>query len=141
MKFPGTENLYLYRVKNFVKIVDGDTVDFLIDLGFNVTLTQRFRLAGINTPELRSGTAIEKESGRLASKFFEDWVLEGISAGRQLYVWSRYKDKYGRFVGELFSVSKENDYVRNYSEDVLEAGLASEYLPKGRQGVQGGPSA
>jgi hypothetical protein len=55
--------MYEYRIKKVVKVVDGDTIDVEIDLGFNISYAQRVRLAGIDTPESRTKDAKEKVLG------------------------------------------------------------------------------
>ena len=47
---------YIYRIKEIHKVVDGDTIDADIDLGFDISLTKRIRLAGVDTPESGLGT-------------------------------------------------------------------------------------
>ena len=56
-------HMYEYHVKKVYKVVDGDTIDVDIDLGFNVSYFQRVRLAGIDTPESRTTDPREKELG------------------------------------------------------------------------------
>ena len=55
--------MYEYRVKQVLKVVDGDTIDVVIDLGFDISYTSRVRLAGIDTPESRTTDAREKILG------------------------------------------------------------------------------
>ena len=55
--------MYEYKIKEVVKIVDGDTIDVNIDLGFNLTKKERVRVAGIDTPESRTSNAEEKIFG------------------------------------------------------------------------------
>lgn len=55
--------MYEYNVKKVTKVVDGDTIDVDIDLGFNISYTQRVRLAGIDTPESRTKDLREKALG------------------------------------------------------------------------------
>ena len=55
--------MYEYRVKKLYKVVDGDTIDVDIDLGFDISLFQRVRLAGIDTPESRTKDVYEKKLG------------------------------------------------------------------------------
>ena len=62
------------RVK---RVVDGDTLDLDIDLGFHITLSERVRLMGIDTPETRSRDPIEKSSGMIAKDFVIDFVDDG----------------------------------------------------------------
>ena len=54
---------YIYRIKSVYKVVDGDTIDASIDLGFDISLTKRIRLAGVDTPESRTTDAKEKALG------------------------------------------------------------------------------
>ena len=61
--------MYEYAVKNVVKVVDGDTVDIEIDLGFSLTKKERVRLAGIDAPETRTKDLEEKASGIEAKEF------------------------------------------------------------------------
>jgi len=55
--------MYQYKIKQIVKVIDGDTVDVDIDLGFNLTIRQRVRLKGINAPESRTTNEKEKKLG------------------------------------------------------------------------------
>ena len=61
--------MYEYAIKEIVKVVDGDTIDIVIDLGFNLSKKERVRLAGIDSPESRTKDLEEKELG-LESKEF-----------------------------------------------------------------------
>ena len=63
--------MYIYKAK-VLRVVDGDTIDLLIDLGFNAWKKERIRLSGINTPETRTKDLKEKEKGLLAKKDFFD---------------------------------------------------------------------
>ena len=66
--------MYEYRVK-ILKVVDGDTVDVDIDLGFGVTLTdERVRIMGIDTPESRTRDKVEKVFGKAAKKALQDML-------------------------------------------------------------------
>ena len=69
--------MYEYRI-NIVKIIDGDTVDVDIDLGFGVWLKkQRIRLYGIDTPESRTRDLDEKRYGLMAKKFLTEQIKDG----------------------------------------------------------------
>ena len=61
--------MYEYKIKEVVKVVDGDTVDIVIDLGFDLTKKERVRLAGIDAPESRTKDLEEKELGLDAKEF------------------------------------------------------------------------
>tara|TARA_Y100000361_G_scaffold61713_1_gene54178 strand:- start:1126 stop:1545 length:420 start_codon:yes stop_codon:yes gene_type:complete len=94
------DNMYEYRVE-IVKVIDGDTVDVNIDLGFGVWLhKERVRLYGIDTPESRTSDKEEKVYGLMA----KDFLIEWISAGNVTLKTKTYdaKGKFGRILGELW---------------------------------------
>ena len=89
--------MYRYRVE-VTRVVDGDTVDVDIDLGFGMTYKkQRVRMMGIDTPESRTRDLEEKFYGK-QSKYF----LEGLLEGKDIQLVSHDKGKFGRILGELF---------------------------------------
>jgi micrococcal nuclease len=90
-------NMYQYNVK-ISKVVDGDTVDVDIDLGFSTVLKkQRVRLMGIDTPESRTRDLVEKKFGKAAKAH-----LKSILDAKQITLVSHDKGKFGRILGELF---------------------------------------
>jgi micrococcal nuclease len=93
------ENMYEYRVK-IIKVVDGDTVDVDIDLGFGVWLKkQRIRLFGIDTPESRTRDKEEKKYGLAAKAFLKDHLKIGTP---YLRTHKDGKGKFGRILGEFW---------------------------------------
>lgn len=85
-----------YTYKAILKnVVDGDTVDVTIDLGFSIYHTIRIRLAGIDTAELNSPDAGERELAKKAKEYLTQFV------GNQIIVDSVGKDKYGRYLAYL----------------------------------------
>ena len=81
-------------------MVDGDTIDCVLDLGFSILHKCRVRLYGIDTPESRTRDLDEKARGKLASKFLED----SIKNGTEIILRSELKDskgKYGRVLGSI----------------------------------------
>tara|TARA_R100001369_G_scaffold39102_2_gene65125 strand:+ start:321 stop:707 length:387 start_codon:yes stop_codon:yes gene_type:complete len=92
--------MYEYAIKEIVKVVDGDTIDILIDLGFDLTKKERVRLAGIDTPESRTRDLEEKAMGLEAKDFLERRLTEGMASG--LRVKTEKDGKYGRMLGYLF---------------------------------------
>ena len=111
---------YNYGVK-INRIVDGDTIDVMIHLGFNTHVKRRIRMYGINAPESRTRDLEEKARG-LASKERLTEMLED----KDIIMKSHGKGKYGRVLGELF-VEKENEYISVYDLLVKE-GFAKEYF-------------
>lgn len=91
--------LYQYKVHKVDSIIDGDTVDLTIDLGFNILIKQRIRLYGIDAPETRTKDLEEKQLG-LAAK---TWFYNRISFAKDLYLKTvKEHDKYGRILGILY---------------------------------------
>ena len=126
--------MFEYKCK-LVKVVDGDTVDVDIDLGFGVWLqNQRIRLYGIDTPESRTRDKVEKRFGLLAKEFVEDF----FKIGDVILTTKKYdaKGKFGRILGDfkcngrtLSKVMIEMHHAVEYhgqsKEDIREAHLAN----------------
>ena len=93
--------MYRYKV-DIVKVIDGDTVDVDIDLGFGMVYKkQRVRLKGIDTPESRTRNLEEKKFG-LAAKAYLKEQLTGEDSYTHIELVSHDKGKFGRILGELF---------------------------------------
>ena len=92
---------YIYRAK-LDRVVDGDTVDALIDVGFDIWFKKRIRLVGVDTWESRTRDLEEKKLGKLATARTKQ-LLEEVSAKRGYFrLKSHGLGKYGRVLGELF---------------------------------------
>ena len=97
--------MYQYKCK-IVRVVDGDTVDVDIDLGFGVWLRkQRIRMYGIDTPESRTSDPIEKIYGKAATAFLVKWTNSGDLV---LKTFKDGKGKYGRILSELWYGNTHN---------------------------------
>lgn len=97
---------YIYRIKNILKVVDGDTIDADIDLGFSISLEKRIRLAGVDTPESRTTDLKEKAMG-LESK---EWLKKKLEGAKDIIIKTELPDsteKYGRIIGHLFINGQE----------------------------------
>ena len=81
-----------------VKVVDGDTVDVIIDLGFSIHFSTRVRLYGIDTPESRTRDKDEKVRGFLSKDYLKDWLDQG---GVIIRTYRDKKGKFGRVLGEM----------------------------------------
>lgn len=115
--------MYEYRVKKVLKIVDGDTIDVDIDLGFDISYTQRVRLAGIDTPESRTKDAREKALGLEV----KDKLKKAIDAAKDVVVKTELPDsseKYGRILGWVYL---DGD-TRSLNEQLIEEGYAWGYM-------------
>ena len=103
--------MYEYSCK-VVKIVDGDTIDVDIDLGFGVWLKkQRIRLFGIDTPESRTRDLEEKKYGLAAKEYLTKWLTSG---GVKIRTQKDAKGKFGRILGEMYC------YDTNVNEKMIE---------------------
>ena len=109
--------MYYYKVE-ILRVVDGDTVDVRMDLGFNVWHKCRVRLMGINAPESRTRDKEEKARG-LAAKAFLNNSLEMTQS--EIYLQSHGVGKYGRVLGELYI----NEV--NINQLMVKEGHAKEY--------------
>jgi micrococcal nuclease len=92
---------YIYRIKSVGRVVDGDTIDADIDLGFDISLTKRIRLAGIDTPESRTTDKAEKELGLDA----KNWLKHRLEEAKDIIIRTQLPDsteKYGRIIGQLY---------------------------------------
>ena len=91
--------MYKYKCK-LIKVVDGDTVDAEIDLGFNIFIKERIRLMGIDTPESRTRNKAEKSWG-MASKKYLKKVLKDNGNEFELFTKIQKKGKFGRIFGTI----------------------------------------
>ena len=112
--------MYQYKIKKFNKIVDGDTVDIDIDLGFGITISHRVRLKYIDAAETRTSDLTEKAKG-LAAK---EWLKKELSREGEWIIETTKEDKYGRFLGILYCVG---DAV-SINERMLNDKIAGPYL-------------
>jgi len=113
---------YIYRIKQILKVVDGDTIDASIDLGFDISLEKRIRLAAVDTPESRTADANEKKYG-LQSK---EWLKHKIENAKNILIKTELPDsteKYGRIIGHLFI----NDQETSLNNQMINEGYAWTY--------------
>ena len=109
--------MYEYRAR-VVKVVDGDTIDCDVDLGFYLTTRQRFRILGIDAPEVRGA---EKEAGRISKHWL--WTkLMPRGEGQWVVLQTEKADSFGRW---LSSVTLEDG--TNIASEMIRLQLASEY--------------
>ena len=115
--------MYEYRVKNISRVVDGDTIDVDIDLGFNISYSQRVRLAGIDTPESRTSDKFEKSLG-LESK---EYLKHKLKDAKVIVIKTEKPDsseKYGRILGWLYV----DENTVSVNDQMIEDGYAWGYL-------------
>ena len=117
--------MYTYKIK-LDRVIDGDTIDAFIDLGFDIHVKKRVRFMGINTPESRTRDLEEKARG-LAAKDRLKAILDGANT---IQLTSHGVGKYGRCLGELFVDvvdGQEKLTLENVNELLIKEGHAVEY--------------
>lgn len=111
--------MYQYKAK-VDRVVDGDTMDVTIDLGFKITTHQRIRLAGINTPETYNvkSNSEEYKKGMIAKQF----VIQRITDNNNEVIVETNKDtgKYGRYIGTILLA----DNPTSLNDELVEKGFA-----------------
>jgi len=124
--------MYEYRIKSVDRIVDGDTIDVTIDLGFDILHKTRVRLYGINTPEKRTRDLEEKKRGYAASERLTELVMSSFLEDHSLVLQTKEKGKYGRYLGILIRRAtkvKEGEEVElDLNQQLVLEGHAVEYF-------------
>ena len=117
-----------YKAK-VIKVVDGDTIDVDIDLGFSVILAkQRIRLYGIDTPESRTRDLEEKFYGKLSAQFLKDRCKKGSYITLSTHL--DKKGKFGRILGELIVDGK------NLNTQMIKEHLAVKYFGQSKDDIE-----
>jgi micrococcal nuclease len=114
--------MFTYSVK-VIRVVDGDTIEVMADLGFSVWIKITVRLYGINTPESRTANLEEKKRGIAAKE-----RLHELIDGKTIILVSKEVDKYGRALGELFLTPQDSISI---NKQLIEEGHAKEYFGVG----------
>ena len=115
--------MYEYRVKKLINVIDGDTIDVDIDLGFDISLSRRVRMAGIDTPESRTTNKAEKVLG-LESK---EYLKKMMKDAKTIVIKTELPDsseKYGRILGWVYIDSA----TKSINEQMIEDGYAWKYM-------------
>jgi micrococcal nuclease len=124
--------MYQYRCK-VVKIIDGDTVDVDIDLGFGVWLhKERIRLYGIDTPESRTRDLEEKKYGLAAKQFLTNMLND--DGGIVLKTHKDAEGKFGRILGELWRTTNYAD--KSINEYLIEKHHAVAYYGQSKESIE-----
>ena len=102
---PSRKSCYNFRVVKINRVVDGDTIDVTLDLGFSLTKKERVRIAGVDTPEKRTRDLEEKTLGIDATNWMKEKLTETIKGDEELVIRTELKGgvgKYGRLLGWLY---------------------------------------
>jgi len=118
--------IYIYKAE-LIRVVDGDTVELIIDLGFDTLRKERFRLYGIDAPEMRTA----------AGKAAKAWLWEAIQPLEAIYVQTiqlstkAKRDKYGRFLAVLYDDLGDIDANRAMKTPVNPASINAKMIVRG----------
>ena len=123
---PSRKSCYNFRVVSVDKVVDGDTIDVSIDLGFDLIKKERVRIAGVDTPEKRTRDLEEKALGLDATEWMKKNLEGAIDGDDELSIRTELKGgvgKYGRLLGWLYVGDEEI----SLNEQMITEGYAWEY--------------
>ena len=123
---PSRKSCYNFRVVSVDKVLDGDTIDVTIDLGFDLYKKERVRIAGVDTPEKRTRDLEEKALGIDATNWMKGKLEDTINGEDELIIRTELKGgvgKYGRLLGWLYV----GDDVVSLNEQMITEGYAWEY--------------
>ena len=124
---PSRKSCYNFRVTKIVKVLDGDTIDVLIDLGFDLFKKERVRIAGVDTPEKRTRDLEEKALGIDATNWLKKKLEDTIAGdGDELTIRTELvggTGKYGRLLGWLYI----NEDAISLNEQMITEGYAWAY--------------
>jgi micrococcal nuclease len=111
--------MYEYKA-TVLKVIDGDTIDAEVDLGFRLKISDRFRLVGINAPETRTRNKEEKAKGLKSKKY----VIEKIE-GKEVIIKTEKKGKFGRYLATVYYIVGNKKI--NLNKELIKKGLATKY--------------
>ena len=123
---PPRKSCYNFRVTEIVKVLDGDTIDVLIDLGFDLYKKERVRIAGVDTPEKRTRDLEEKELGIHATNWLKEKLESTLAGDDQLFIRTELvggTGKYGRLLGWCYI----GDSEVSLNEQMITEGYAWSY--------------
>ena len=123
---PSRKSCYNFRVTEITKVLDGDTIDVVIDLGFDLYKKERVRIAGVDTPEKRTRDKEEKALGLDATDWLKDKLEGAISGDDDLVIRTELvggTGKYGRLLGWCYI----GDSTVSLNEQMIEEGYAHAY--------------
>ena len=103
------------------RVIDGDTIDVTLDLGFDISYRGRVRFQGINAPESRTRDAVEKQAGLAAKRYVEDWT-SGLENRVIIQTSLDDRGKFGRILGRIL-----NDEGECLNDEMVSLGHAKPY--------------
>jgi len=112
--------MYNYKAK-VLRVIDGDTIDILIDLGWKIQIKDRIRFLGVDTPETRTRDKEEKKRGLEAKKY----VIDKIE-GKEIEIHTEKAGKFGRYLATVYYL--EGKKKINLNKELVKKGLGKEYF-------------
>ena len=126
--------MYEYKAK-LLKVVDGDTVDVDIDLGFGVWMRkERVRVLGIDTPESRTSDKVEKVYGNLAKEFVKNYLP--VDSVQTLQTEKDGTGKFGRILGKFLVHDRVTDSQMHLGDIMIREHLAVEYHGQSKEDIE-----
>lgn len=129
MKKPAAPAAFVYRIARVLRVIDGDTIDVIFDLGFDVQLKQRIRMFGIDTPESRTRDKTEKKFGLASKKYLKDIVASADEIVCKTHV-ADARGKFGRVLGEIWCNGE------NINSKMIQEGYAVAYYGENKELVE-----
>ena len=123
---PSRKSCYNFRVTKINRVIDGDTIDVTLDLGFSLTKKERVRIAGVDTPEKRTRNLEEKALGIEATNWLKEKLADAIRGDDELVIRTELRGgvgKYGRLLGWLY-IGESNVSI---NEQMIQLGYAWAY--------------
>ena len=123
---PSRKSCYNFRVTEITKVLDGDTIDVTIDLGFDLFKKERVRIAGVDTPEKRTRNLEEKALGVDATNWLKEKLESTLAGDDELTIRTELVGgvgKYGRLLGWLYV----GESVVSLNEQMITEGYAHAY--------------
>ena len=123
---PSRKSCYNFRVTEINRVVDGDTIDVTIDLGFDLYKKERVRVAGVDTPEKRTRNLEEKALGIDATNWLKEKLESAVAGDNDLIIRTELDGgvgKYGRLLGWLYV----GDSEVSLNEQMIAEGYAHSY--------------
>lgn len=129
---------FIYKVKFVDRVIDGDTIDVVLDLGFDTLTKQRVRMIGIDTPESKTTDPEEKKYGLLAKKVINDFV-EKAKNSKNGWLELRCKErdsreKFGRVLAEVWYIDGATKI--NINKYMCDEGYAVPYVGQNKKDVE-----
>lgn len=111
---------YTYKA-HIKRIVDGDTIDVELDIGFNLCFKTKLRLSGVNTPELKSKNPVEREKAEAARAYVESQLLD-----KTVFITTEKSDAFGRYLAVVY-LERDDGTWYDFNQVLLTNGYAINY--------------